>query len=114
MMDILDELSYHDPHRHAHIIQLYNDIHGRYRLGYSRDGPEAYHLSHEMEKLSRLLQKSCRRTPWGGHGLDKIASQLRHMGRDPVISPRRRRCRVRVWPQFYDGFFPYGNRVRFY
>jgi hypothetical protein len=106
---LLDELSYYNPHQYAHILQLYEIIHGHYRLGYGRDGPESYYLSREVEKLSKLLQRACRGSPRRGRGFSDIASQLRYMGRDIMIAPRRRKYHTFPRPRYSDVSFYTGE-----
>ncbi|KAF2832061.1 hypothetical protein CC86DRAFT_462444 [Ophiobolus disseminans] len=104
--EILHELALLDPYRYEHIRQMHDSIHSHYRMGYDRDGPESYYLSREVEKLSRLLQKLHRHTPWGGRGLGDIASQLKHFGRDVQVGRRRGRY-GHPRPRYYDGrYFP--------
>jgi hypothetical protein len=106
---LLDELSYYNPHQHAHILRLYETIHGHYMLGYDRDGPESYYLSREMEKLSKMLQRACRGNPRSGRGFGDIASQLKYMGRDIIITPRRKRYHTYPRPRYSDGSFYAGE-----
>ena len=91
-----------DPYQHALIMRMYDGIHGHYQMGYDRDGPESYYLSREVEKLSRLLDKLCRRNPWSGRGLGDMAQQLKYMGRGVQMGPRRQRYHVRPKPRFLN------------
>jgi hypothetical protein len=100
----------YDPFQHAHIMRMYDGIHGHYQMGYDRDGPESYYLSREVEKLSRLLSKLYRRNPWSGRGLGDMASQLKYMERDVQIGPRRLRYHVRTQPRYLDGRYYRGGR----
>jgi hypothetical protein len=106
---LLDELSYYNPHQHANILQLYETIHRHYMLGYDRDGPESYYVSREMEKLSKMLQRACRRNPWSERGFGNIASQLRYMGQDIMIAPRRRNYHTFPRPRYSDGSYYPGD-----
>jgi hypothetical protein len=100
---ILEELAMWDPYQHAHIMRMYDGIHGHYQMGYDRDGPESYYLSREVEKLSSLLNKLYRRNPWSGRGLGDMAQQLKYMGRVVQMGPRRPIHHVRSRPRFLDG-----------
>jgi hypothetical protein len=111
--DLLDELSYYNPHQHAHILQLYDTIHGHYRLGYDRDSPDSYYLSRELEKLSKALQRAGRRSPWSGRGIDDIGSRLKiMMGPGVRVAPRRRKYHTRPRPRYADGSFYVGDYPR--
>ncbi|KAF2034751.1 hypothetical protein EK21DRAFT_85313 [Setomelanomma holmii] len=87
--EILAELSLYDPYRFAHISELCETIHGHYRMGWDRDGSESYFLSRDMDKLSKLLHKLYRHTPWIEGDFDDFASRLRLMGRELHVGPKR-------------------------
>jgi hypothetical protein len=102
---MLQDLAMWDPHRHAHITQMYHMIHGCYMLGYDRDSSESYYLSREIDKLSKMLQRVYRRNPWSGRGFGDITSQLKYLGRDVQIGPRRRRYHAMPQPRYHDGSY---------
>jgi hypothetical protein len=94
-------------------MQLYDTVHGHYRLGHDRGGPQSYHVSRELEKLSKALQRVCRRSPWSGRGFDDIGSRLKYaMGRGVMVAPRRRKYRTIARPRYRDGTFYVGERPR--
>jgi hypothetical protein len=107
---ILEELADWDPYRYAHIVRMYEGIHDHYRMGYDRDGTESYYLSREVEKLSKLLNKLYRRNPWGSRGLGDLATQLKYMGRDVQIGPRRLKYHVMARPRYPGGRYYLGQR----
>jgi hypothetical protein len=78
------------PDQLGRIMEAYNGIHHHYRHGLDRDGPDAYHLSRELEKLARKLRRSHFHMPWLSQ-LGMFADQLKYMGRDMQIGRRRRR-----------------------
>lgn len=111
-MDMLEQLAFHDPLRHAELLQMYDTIHGHYMMGYNRDGSEAYYLSRELEKLSKMLSGCYRYNPWAERGLGDIASQLRCMGSGLMVGPRRRGYHCIGRPRYRDGTYVRGGRSR--
>ncbi|KAH7401880.1 hypothetical protein DE146DRAFT_444647 [Phaeosphaeria sp. MPI-PUGE-AT-0046c] len=109
-MDMLEQLSLYDPVRHADILQMYDNIHGHYMMGYDRDGSEAYYLSRELEKLSKMLHRFYRHNPWAQRGFGDIASQLRCMGTEMLVGPRRRKHHQIGRPRYYEGGYYRGQR----
>ncbi|EOA81042.1 hypothetical protein ACJQWK_09824 [Exserohilum turcicum] len=72
------------------VIQALNNIHYHYKLSLDSDGEEPFFLAREMESLSRYLRKLYQAYP---HMIELAlwADQLKYMGRDMQIGPRRLR-----------------------
>lgn len=72
------------------IMQAKEGIHRHYKEGFDRDGWESYHLAREVETLSRHLRSLHRMLPWINQ-LSSLSDQLKYMGRDLQLGPRRLR-----------------------
>lgn len=107
--ECLLELALWDPYHYDYIRQMHDSIHSHVLMGYDRDGPESFFLSREVEKLSRLLQKMYRHDPWQGRGLGDLARELKLIGRDVQIGPRRRKYHPRPRPRYWDGSYYPGD-----
>ena len=77
----------------AYLFDSYHCIHDHYKRGFDHDGPESYVLSREMQRLSSLLRDLYHET--GIHELAIWSDQLKYMGRDIQIGPRRLRYNLR-------------------
>jgi hypothetical protein len=70
-------------------------------------------VPHELEKLSKALQRASRRSPWSGGEFDDIASRLKYaMGRGIMVAPRRRKYHTIPRPRYFDGSFFVGDHPR--
>jgi hypothetical protein len=75
-----------------HVLDAYECIHYHYKRGFDQDGPESYYISREVERLSKLLRKLYFAT--GMHELASWSDQLKYMGRNTHMSPRRYRSNI--------------------
>ncbi|KAH7077124.1 hypothetical protein FB567DRAFT_142882 [Paraphoma chrysanthemicola] len=104
---ILDELSLWDPYEHARLVQLYENIHHHFMMGYNRDGSESFWLSRDLEKLSRRMQRLYHRHPCADRRVAGLAGHLKHAGRDLQIGRRRKGFHMRPGPRYYSGeYYP--------
>lgn len=78
-----------------HVVALYENIHDQYRMGWDSDGPDAYYLAREMDKLARRLRRLYH--PVWTPQLARLASELKQMARDIQIG--RRRLRFASYPE---------------
>ncbi|KAH7072840.1 hypothetical protein BKA63DRAFT_52131 [Paraphoma chrysanthemicola] len=104
---ILDELSLWDPYEHARLVQLYENIHAHFMMGYDRDGAQSFWLSRDLEKLSRRMQRLYHRHPWADRRVAGLAGHLKYAGSDLQINPGRKRFHRRPVPRYYNGeYYP--------
>ena len=67
-----------------HVLEAYQDIH-YYKRGFDQHGPESYYISHEIERLSKLLRKLYFAT--GMRELASWSNQLKYMRSDVQLGP---------------------------
>ncbi|EUC38598.1 hypothetical protein COCCADRAFT_82433 [Bipolaris zeicola 26-R-13] len=70
------------------ILEAFHNTHYHYQLGLDTESEDPYYLAQEIERLSRYVRKLYRAFP------DMIelalwADQLKYLGRDVQIAPRR-------------------------
>ncbi|KAI8936068.1 hypothetical protein NX059_007568 [Plenodomus lindquistii] len=99
LKDELYELMQYSPHHVANIMYAANNIHHHFRYGLDRDGPESFMLARELERLSRYANGMHHRLsdPYGSRAtspLAKLSDDLKHMGRDLQMGPKRLRYRT--------------------
>ncbi|KAF1836809.1 hypothetical protein BDW02DRAFT_208887 [Decorospora gaudefroyi] len=74
------------------IFNAFERIHHHYKWGFDSDGPDAYLLAREMEKLAKIL-----RGTWHNTGIEELgiwADQLQYMRREMQVGPARLRYNV--------------------
>jgi hypothetical protein len=80
------------PDEYDYIRHTYRKIHYHYKRGFDGDGPDSYFLARELEDLSKRFRWMYRGT--GIQQFAALADQLKYMGRDVQVGPRRLRYRT--------------------
>ncbi|CCT61105.1 hypothetical protein IAQ61_001661, partial [Plenodomus lingam] len=93
------QLDQHSPHHVAGISVAYNTIHHHYQHGLDGDGSESFLLSREINKLSKYLNRLHKilygtNCPISASPLALLSDDLKYMGRDAQVGPRRLRYRT--------------------
>jgi hypothetical protein len=85
-----------------HVLRAYQGIHYHYKRGFGQNGPGSYYISREIERLAKMLRKLYFAT--GMHELASWSDQLKYMGRDIQLGPRRLRWSTVPEHRYSRGF----------